>query len=304
MEDLFDGELTVTLTPEESQEAEKAYQALLSTANELDEASVQSFRGSIDVAHHNATIAYQEVKKLEAKLKDLVKPELLSSIDKIPAIALAASFAVLKVNHLPKVSDTGTVALLREATVLRRRLLKSADACAEYSQLPVSSVESIKKGKGIRDVVNDCIALASLFREHKAALAGKTPVPDSDVERCSIVGSKLQSVLKTTGASSSQAPSDAQVDALDLRDRFWTLLVQYRDAAWRLGALAVGDQKINELVPPLLSRERTKTPETAEVKQANQEAKAAKDAAKVAEQEAKEKAKTAAKVAKDARKKK
>lgn len=297
-------ELKVTLTPEESQEAERAYQALLATALALDEASVQPFRGSIDLARHNVLSGYQEVKKLEPKLKDLVKSELLTSIERIPGLSLAVSFAVLKVNNLSKRYDTGTLTLLEEARTLRRRLLKSAEACAEYGILSVGVVENIKKGKGSRDVANDCVALASLYRENKAALSGKTPVPESDVEQSALVGSKLQGVITPAGAAGSQGPSDAELETYEVRDRFWTLLVQHRDLAWRLGALVVGEQKVNELVPPLLSRERVKTPETPEVKQAKQEAKTAKEVAKKAEAEAKEKAKAAAKVSKDARKKK
>jgi hypothetical protein len=297
-------ELTVTLTPEESQEAEKAYQALLPMAMGLDEASVQPFRGSIDIARHNAINGYQEIKKLESRLKEMVKSELLSSVDRIPAIALAASFAALKINSLSTKFETNTLKLVEQARGFRRKLLKSADACAEYELLSMSTIESIKRGKGSRDVANDCIALASLFRENKAILAGKTPVSSDDIEQSAQIGSKLQSVLTPAGATSSQAPSEAELEAYDLRDRYWTLLVQHRDVAWRLGALLLGEQKVNELVLPLLSRERVKTPETPEVKQAKQEANAAKEVASKAEAEAKEKAKTAAKVSKDARKKK
>ena len=297
-------ELKVTLTPEESREAERAYQALLATALALDEASVQPFRGSIDLARHNAVSGYQEIKKLEPTLKDLVKSELLTAIERIPGLSLAASFAALKVNNLSKRYDTGILIILDEARTLRRKLLKSAEACAEYGLILASIVESIKRGKGSRDVANDCVALASLFRENKAALAGKTPVPFEDIEQSALVGSKLQGLITPTGAAGSQSLSDAELELYDVRDRFWTLLLQHRDLAWRLGALVVGEQKVNELVPPLLSRERVKTPETPEVKQARQEAKAAKEVAKKAEAEAKEKAKAAAKVSKDARKKK
>jgi hypothetical protein len=200
--------------------------------------------------------------------------------------------------------DTGTLALLDQARSLRRKLLKSAEACAEYGIILAGVVENIKKGKGSRDVANDCVALASLFRENKAALSGKTPVPSEDIEQSALVGSKLQGLITPTGATGSQSLSDAELELYDVRDRFWTLLLQHRDLAWRLGALVVGEQKVNELVPPLLSRERVKTPDTPEVKQAKQEAKAAKEVAAKAGAEAKEKAKAAAKVSKNARKKK
>jgi hypothetical protein len=297
-------DLTVALTPEESQEAEKAYYALLPLAVALDENSLQAFRGGIDFAKYNAIAGYQEIKKLEPNLKDLVKTELIESINRIPAIALAVSFATIKVNNLSKGYESETLSLLEKGRFLRRKLLKSADACAEYEVVPSYLVENIKKGRGSRDVANDCVALASLFREHKAALYGKTPVPDEDIEQSAIIGSKLQAVLKPSGASSSPEPTEAELGAYDLRDRFWTLLVQHRDTAWRLGALVVGEQKVAELVPALLSRERNKTPNTPEVKQAKQEAKSAKEAAQQAGQEAKEKAKAAAKASKEARNKK
>jgi hypothetical protein len=303
MENLIDSiNSSIVLTEKESREAEKAYQALLTVALGLIDSEIQPFPGFMDVARHNAMIAFQEAKKLEAKLKEIVKADLLSSIDRIPAIALAASFAAVKVKNLSSSFGGDTLILLEQGRTLRRKLLKSADACAEYGLLNASTVENIRKGRGSRDVADDCIALASLFRENKASLSGKTPVPDSDVDQSALVGSRLQAVLRPARASSAPAPTDAELEAYDLRDRFWTLLVQHRDVAWRLGALVVGEQKVSELVPPLLSRERVKTPDTPEVKQAKQEAKAAKEVAAKAGAEAKEKAKTAAKVSKDARK--
>jgi hypothetical protein len=286
------------------QEAEAAYRDLLPLAMSLDPTLLEPYPGNIAIARRNLTRGSEAFSKLEEQLKEEVKPERLEAVRQTTRLCLAAEFAVLCVDHLERRTGSDVPALLVVARLVRRRLLKNAEGAAEYGLVPRERVESIKKGKGPLDNARDCIALAALYREFKENLSGKTPVSEQEVDRSAQLGTRLLSLLKSDNVAESDEAPEEIFNAYQIRDRFWTLLVQQRELLWKLAGLVVGPKEVNEVVPPLLSQEREKTPQTPEVKQAKQEAKEAKEKARQAEQEAKEKAKTAEQVAKAARKKK
>lgn len=286
------------------QGAEEAYRELLPLAMAIAPAEVQGYPGNITIARRNLLLGSAAVSELAEKLKDEVKPERLKAAEQTLSLILAAEFSILRIDTMERGVGSGVLSLLVEARLLRRRLLSNAEGAAEYGLLPRERVEGIKKGKGQLDTARDNVALSALYREYKAILSGKSPVPEVDIERSGQVGSRLLSLLKTESVTEPPEEPEEIVTALEIRDRFWTLLVQQRELLWKLAGLIVGPKEVDAVVPPLLSQEREKTPQTPEVKQARQEAKEAKEKAKQAEVESKEKARAAAKISKDARKKK
>lgn len=288
-----------------TQEAEAAYKEMLPLAMSLEPTQLEPYQGSIEIARRNLIRGSEAIQKLEEKLKEEVKPERLEAARQTTKLCLAAEFAVLCIENMERrTGAVGVLPLLVAARLIRRRLLKNAEGAAEYTLVPKERVENIKKGKGPLDTARDCIALAALYRECKESLSGKTPVSGEDIDRCSQLGTQLLGLLKPEKAIEIEEAPEEIAAAYQVRDRFWTLLVQQRELLWKLAGLVVGPREVNEVVPPLLSQEREKTPQTPEVKQARQEAKDAKEKAKQAEQEAKEKAKTAEQISKEARKKK
>jgi hypothetical protein len=177
----------------------------------------------------------------------------IDQIRKLPELALALTFAVARIDAIETNSDGSLGQKMARARFLRRVLLKSAEACAESGDLPSKEVEAILAGRGQIDTAQDCVQLAALYRKHKAALAGKTPATAAMLAEAATLGSELVELLQTS-TTRKRAKSNASLDeALDHRDRLWTLLEDSYEEVWKMGAILWG-RRVNEHVPPLLSR--------------------------------------------------
>lgn len=141
----------------------------------------------------------------------------------LPDIALATEYAALKAEHaLP--ADKLMRQKLAEGWQLRALLLGSAKALASAGLVKTEEVDAIVEGRGQRDMAQDCIVLADLFRKYDASIAGKHPVDKTQIDDAAAVGSWLSANLRTTNAL--PASSKSSSPEADARDRLGTLLVQ------------------------------------------------------------------------------
>jgi hypothetical protein len=270
---------------QEEQEAEKLYQELLSTAEKLDSREVKPFPRSALALYTNLKTAAAVLLKNTEKLAQEVSQEVIAQIKQAPSLGLAFVFSARRVESLYANAPSGIQEMLDEARPLRRLLLKSADACAEAGIVPIERVQLIYKGRGPIDHAQDCVDLAALFREFEKVLQNKTPVEASQIDRCAVLGSKLLDALRSSSSPDAALLSTDLEEALELRDRFYTLVVQRYDRLWKAAAQILDRKEIEKVFPPLFSQSVTRTTDTAEVKAKKEKAKEAKAAAKTAEKD-------------------
>jgi len=229
--------------------SEAAYQKLLPIAEAIEARDVSPLRADVAVAGHNASTGAAAVLEHQSVLAEHLPKVKASDISDIPSIVDAFAFAALRVDHLIA-PESGIAELLRTARRTRRLLLSSATALAEAGVLNAKAVQKIIEGRGPMDTAEDCVALAALFGKEAKKLKGKTAVTAAQVKEAAEVGTRLRGVLKPTKAVKTSAPSAELARATDVRDRFWTLLVQRHDIAWRAGAYLFG-KDVHDRVPPL-----------------------------------------------------
>ncbi len=241
------------LGPEDAAELEaigsqEAYVAFLEEARALDASALQECRADIVLAYHNVVQGVENVLSEEAAVGALpgVKVEELRAL---PRLAQGLAYAALQVHHpLRAVSFRP---LFEQALRSRRKLLKAAEALAAVELLPEAEVEALRP-TGRQEVVEDCLGLAALLRRHEARIAGRSPVTAEDLEEAEQVATRLRQMLAPWSETPEGSPAPV-VEALEVRNRFWTLLQQRHTVLWRCGAWLHGPE-VDEHVPPLQAR--------------------------------------------------
>jgi hypothetical protein len=218
-ESSFQGGDTIMTNPVD---IEAYYKAHLPKAQALAAANVVTTRVDPDLAIVNIETGMHV---LAEHLNDLAGhfPKVnQAALTALPEIALAFKYAALRAEQeVPAESQMGEK--LSEARALRVKLLTAAKALAENGLVPHAEVAAIASGSGTRDRAEDCVALAALFRNHAATIAGKHPISQDLVDQSAAVGSWLLANLRPADAP--HAPSTGPTVAVDLRNRFATLLV-------------------------------------------------------------------------------
>jgi hypothetical protein len=168
----------------------------------------------------------------------------------LPDIALAMEYAALKADQaLPP--DSLMRQKLAEGWQLRGLLLGAARMLAAAGLVKQEEVDQIAEGRGQRDMAQDCIALADLFRKHESSIAGKHPIDSSQIEDAAAVGTWLMANLRTTNALPEK--SSAPAPEVDIRDRVGTLLVQQFQVLEKVVHYFYG-KNWESLIPSLQSR--------------------------------------------------
>ncbi len=132
---------------------------------------------------------------------------------------------------------------------LRKLMLTHARAAAIAGRCPAAEVKRIAKGRGALDAANDLVDLAVLHTQYR--LAGET-VTAAHITRAMEVGTSLGMNLRPVGARPT-GHTTSRRDALDLRDRFWTVYLQ-RYQMMERAAGAVWGADLRQHVPALLAR--------------------------------------------------
>ena len=192
----------------------------------------------------------KEIKKALPKVS-------IPDIEDLPNLALAVAFAARQVNRTPQATELAKLG--PRGAQLRRRILATAVALAETGLLPDHEVSAIRAGSGKIDNATDLVRLAALFRQYAKQITNKHSITDVEIKEAAELGTRMLEILKPQGTAKSTAVSPELAAKLDVRDRFFTLLVRrYSDHLWRAGAWLFRAE-IDKFVPPLMSRRPART---------------------------------------------
>lgn len=226
------------------------YNTHLPAAQALPATSILTIRVDPDLAIVNIETAMHVVTEHASEIPVHFPKVALTSLQALPEIAFALKYAALRAEQeVP--AESQMAAKLSEARDLRTKLLSTAKSLAENGLIPAAEVAAIAAGKGVRDRAEDCVALAALFRNHAASIAGKHPITTELIDQAAAVGSWLVGNLRPANAPN--PPATGPSAAVDLRHRFATLLL---DGHNKLEAIAHYFHPFDweERVPPLGSR--------------------------------------------------
>lgn len=233
---------------------EARYNTHLPTAQALPADSILPTRLDPDLAIVNIDTAMLVVTERLNEIAQHFPKVNVNALKALPEIAFATKYAALRAEQeVP--AESQVMAKLAEARDLRAKLMASAKTLAEMGLVPHAEVAAIQAGKGVRDRAEDCVALAALFRNHAATIAGKHAVTTETIDESAAVGSWLLAHLRPANAP--HPPAMGPSAAVEIRNRFVTLLVHGHD---KLQAIAHYFYPLDweERVPALGSRRSTK----------------------------------------------
>lgn len=234
----------------ESVGSQAAYDAFLAAAKLLDPGVIEECCADVVLAYHNVSRGVENVLGSGAVVVGKLPDVNVVELSLLPRLAQGLVFAALQVHR--ELRGTPFGASFERAQVLRRKLRKAADALAEAGLLADTDIDEVRL-QVRQDVLEDCMALAALFRRNEGRITGRSPISAADLREAEQVADKLRAMLGQQGdASDGGAPSLVKV--IEMRDRFWTLLFQRYDVLWRCGAWLYG-RAVDERVPPLPIRQ-------------------------------------------------
>jgi len=229
-------------------ESDRALAASMTRANALAPGDVQTVAIGANLALHNARIGVASVLAEKKTLSTQLRAFDEAAVNDVVTLALAYGSASRRVDR----SGTGEVArLYAKLAPLRAMALASCESLALGGFVPAAEVARMRAGRGKIDGAQDGIDLAAFMLKHWSKISSKTSITKDDLATLDETGRALLALLKPK-AGRSEA-SDAVKAALDLRNRVGTLLLAAWRNLWKLGALAVGYDAIDESVPPLQS---------------------------------------------------
>lgn len=229
---------------------ERYYNTHLPTAQALPAASVLTTRIDPDLAIVNVETGMKVVADHVRAILDHFPRVDLTALQALPEIALAFKYAALRAEQdVP--AESQIAAKQSEARALRAKLLTTAKALAENGLIPQAEVAVIATGSGSRDRAEDCVALATLFRNYEATIAGKHSITPEMVDQSAAVGSWLVAHLRPGDAPN--RPVLEPRASVEIRNRFGTLLVNGHDKLQAI-ALYFHPTDWEERVPALGSR--------------------------------------------------
>jgi hypothetical protein len=233
-----------------SLDAQKAFDKFLPEAQALAPAAILPYRLDADLAVANVKTALAAILARKADIPAHLPKVDLQALLALPELVMAVKFAALRAEQIePSEKTVGDG--LAEARKLRRSLLSVARGLAETGVVPAHEVDAIVAGRGSRDVAEDCVALAGLYRKHAAAIDGKHAVSDAQIEQAAEIGSWLLAAMRPGNAPPEKAgPLPV---AIDERNRLATLLVN-RHAELRKVAHYFHGDAYEDVAPSLQSR--------------------------------------------------
>lgn len=245
----------LTLTPGDyvvpiQVEAAQAYAKFLPLAQAIGAEDIAPYRIDAALAIVNVRMAMPVLLAKKDLLADHLPKVDAALLLALPDIALATEYAALKAEHaLP--ADKLMGPKLAEGWQLRSLLLEAARMLASAGLVKQEEFDAIAEGKGQRDMAQDCLALADLFRKYEATIAGKHPIAVAQINEAAAVGTWLMANLRTTNAMPERTTTPSP--EIDIRDRLGTLLVQQFQILEKVVHYFYGKQWDN-LLPSLQSR--------------------------------------------------
>ncbi|QRN93353.1 hypothetical protein JRI60_29645 [Archangium violaceum] len=223
-----------------------AYDAFLADARAIEPGFIEECCADIVLAYRSVVHGVENVLGSGSVVVGRLPNVNVVELSMLPRLAQALAFAALQVERELELASFGK--LYDRVQHLRRKLRKAADALAESRLLPDADVDEVWL-RGKHDVLDDCLSLVALLRRNEARIAGRSPVVASDLVEAEQLVGQLRVMLGQQGVESSGGATSL-VNAVEIRDRFWTLLNQRYDVLWRCGAWLYG-RAVDERVPPL-----------------------------------------------------
>ena len=230
--------------------SQMAYESFLAAARALEPGLIEECTVDIVLTYQAVTMGVESVLGSGAVVVGKLPNVNVEELSMLPRLAQGLAFAALQVQRELRATSFGM--MFERARHLRRKLRMAAGALAEARLLPDADIDEVLLREQ-REVLEDCLRLAALFRRNEVMISGRSPVVASDVREVEQVVEKLRVMLgQQKDPSDGAAPSLVKV--IEMRDRFWTLLKQRYDVLWRCGAWLHG-QAVDDRVPPLPSRQ-------------------------------------------------
>ena len=205
------------------------------------------------LAQHNVGVGCDVMAPhLDAVASKLPGGVTVTELRELPTLMLALVYARGRVGHAP---PSGIEERLAQVSAPRDQTLRYLEVAADRGLVPAGRVEAIRAGTGKLDKARDCVAIAGMFAEYAATLAGKHPFSAAELDLLATHGAWLVAHLKPVGAKD---PFERAPEAL-LVDRFWKE-VERRYDALRLAAAHVfgGLGGVDSHMPMLMTRARVK----------------------------------------------
>ena len=244
------------VTPKETSEASDSLltipPALAREALTLSDASIDQVRLPLEIVRHNAAIGSKAILDNREVIQALVKKPNFAEVERLVSLVDATIGASRNAKTI-EAEATTFEADLKQLFPLRKVLLSGAEAAEAAGLVPTKEVEAIRVGRGKLDAADDLIALASLFTKHAKKLKGKTAITPANLQNAKALGLRLKAKLKPDAVKSKKVRDAGQVDAADLRDRLYTMVLNAHEVAWKLGAMVWG-KDVDKHVPPLGTR--------------------------------------------------
>lgn len=216
----------------------------------LDPGAVVPLRVNFSSARRNVFTAAAAVLGQRALIESKVKKPDFAAVERLDTLVDSTEAASRALLHIEK-SVSSLDEDLARLWPLRMQLLSMAEVLAGAGYLPMKAVDAIRAGRGKLDGAKDLVDLADLFTKHARKLAGKMgPITKDDLVEAKQLGKRLVDTIKPVRGRAPRPADKLRNDALDLRDRLYTLLAIDYETTWFLGAAAFGS-KVNNFVPPL-----------------------------------------------------
>lgn len=235
-----------------------AFDKHIAAARALPADDVLPFRLDVDLAVVNVNTAMKVIQAHAADIPTYLPKENLPDLTSIDELAGALKFAALQAEtHAPQPS--GIRARISRARELRHQAMPVAKGLAANGALPQAELDPILTGHGQFDTAEDCVSLATLFRKHQQAIAGKHPLSTAQIDEMAEVGAWLLTHLRP-GDAPSPAPA-APSTVIDDRNRLATLLIRryarvqvvahyFHENDWHDRAPALGSRSIKPAAQP------------------------------------------------------
>jgi hypothetical protein len=231
--------------------SQAAYDAYVAAARTVDPAALEECCADLVLTYQTVTRGVESVLGAGAVVVGKLPNVNVVELSMLPRLVQAVAYAALQVQRELKSNSFGL--LFERAQEVRRKLRKTADALAEAGLFPDADVDEVRL-QGQQDVLEDCQALAALFRRNEARIAGRSPVTPGDVSEAEQLVGKLRLMLGQPGEEPGTDGQPPLLRSIEMRDRLWTLLSQRYDVLWRCGAWLYG-RVVDERVPPLPVRQ-------------------------------------------------
>lgn len=231
----------------------EAVNAFKARALALPASDVIPMRLDAELCYVNVSLGERSLRRVADRLFQL--PGVASDYFETLRGALLATYFQADMAARTRSEKVSATLDLAELRTLRMILKTSLEACAAkglFKDTDAAELKEIARGTGSLDAAQDCIRYAAFFRKHGKILQNKTPVEPSDLVRAEELGQHVRDHLALEGGIRSTQTNDTR-DAIELRDRFFTLLVNAYSLGERAAPFLFG-KDYKDAVPSMQSR--------------------------------------------------